>query len=522
MPRYLVTGPDGKRYNVDAPEGATEDEIKARVQEASIPKDDSIVRGFMGGAIKPIDNLASWAQSLPGAKAVDDFGRRLGLPGVDEAVSRNDAMRRNNSRTGWQTVGNIAGTAPTSYLPGGIFAQGAAAGALLSDGKTTGDVLTDAAISGVTSKGVSSALNTMARAAAPRISRGMRQLADAGVLMTPGQMLSGSKGWIGRNLSRMEEAATSIPFLGDVINMARESGNETLQRAVGNRALGNVGAKIPNRVQAGLPVTDYVSQRLGREYDRLVPNLHATFDQQFGADLANAATQINPLPKAAQNKFQGILRDVFTNRADEGNTSISGANLKAAESRLTEWIKRYEKSASGDDKALGEALRTTRQALRDSVARSNPQFAQQLQALNKGWAQSKVLRSASEATPEGVPSPQQLFQQTRRANVRDPLIRNAAARLRNNTPDSGTARRAMTALGGNAVVGSGLGATFNPAFFLPVAGSMLYTRPGIKALNKAVFTKRGPIAKATGKALRKGARYTAPLLAPFLVNPADD
>lgn len=57
MPKYLVTGPDGATYNVEAPEGATEAQVMARVR-ASAPKAAPKRRGTGIGAV---DNALSWA-----------------------------------------------------------------------------------------------------------------------------------------------------------------------------------------------------------------------------------------------------------------------------------------------------------------------------------------------------------------------------------------------------------------------------------------------------------------------------
>lgn len=496
----------------------TPDDVIDRVAKAEIanPRNDSAGSGFFGGALKPVDNLAEWASQIPVVgPAVDNLGVALGFPSTADAVANNEAMRRNNTRKGWQTVGNIAGTLPLARLPGGLATQGAASGAVLSDQKDATGIATDALVGGATSLGVGTALNSLAGAIQPRVARGVRKLAEAGVTMTPGQILSGSRGIFGRGLSKLEEAATSVPLIGDMITMAREQGSESLQRALGNRALGNINAAVPDRVPSGITLADYVGQRLGRAYDRLVPNLSATFDQQFADDLGGAMQHINPLPKASQQKFRGILEGVFGNRAQ--GTGISGQMLKDAESRLTQWIKQYSgPMANGDDRALAEGLKVARESLRGSINRSNPQYARELQNLNRGWAQARVMRRASEATPEGVPSPARLFQEQRRSGYRDPLVTTAAARLRNNTPDSGTARRGLAGLALTGGIPAVAGAVANPAFAIPALASALYTRGGLKALNKAVFAPRGPVAQNASKAIRNAARVSAPITAGLL------
>jgi hypothetical protein len=150
MPTFVVTGPDGKRYRVTAPKGATQAEVLRRVQAQRKP-DNSRVRGFLGGILKPIDNAATWLdKALPW---VDDFGQAIGFQSTEKTVAKNEDARRNNTRKGYQIAGNIAGTAPTLLLPGGVVAQGAAAGALLSDDPNNArGVARDAVIGGAASK----------------------------------------------------------------------------------------------------------------------------------------------------------------------------------------------------------------------------------------------------------------------------------------------------------------------------------------------------------------------------------
>ena len=492
--------PDGTvlRFPNDTPDEAIDAAVQAHIRN---PANDSRAVGFVGGAVKPVDNLASWMADIPViGPAVDKLGVAMGMPSAKQAVTNNDEMRANNSRTGWQGAGNFFGTLPTLALPGGVFAQGAASGALLSNEHDIGGIGRDALTSALISKGGSAALNGTAAALAPRLSAGAKRLAASGVLQTPGQILSGSKNMIGRGLSKLEEAATSIPYLGDAITMAREYGNESLQRALGNRALGNIGASIPNRVPAGPVMADYVGKRLGRAYDALVPKLHATFDDKFAEALRPAVDKIRTLPSPVQKQYRKILDDVFVNRSN--GPVISGQALKDAESQLTYWIKTYGKSANGDQVAMSDALGTARNALRDSITRNNPEFGAQLQALNKGWAQAKVMRLASDGTPDGVPSPARLFQEQRKTGFKDPLIRTAAARLKNATPDSGTARRGMTGLAATALTSGAAGASINPLLAIPAAASFLYTKKGMDYLNKAVFAPRGPVAQGAGKALR--------------------
>lgn len=155
-----VRMPDGTIIR-NVPEGTTKAQLEARWRQSrqgggggwSGPTDNSRIRGLALGALRPLDNLATWASHLPGMEAIDRFGQRIGLPSTKQAVRGNDRARQNNSRTGYQAIGNIAATLPTAYLPGGVVAQGAAAGALSAEKPNDlTNVATSAAVGGLAGK----------------------------------------------------------------------------------------------------------------------------------------------------------------------------------------------------------------------------------------------------------------------------------------------------------------------------------------------------------------------------------
>lgn len=127
-----VRMPDGTVIR-NVPAGTTKAQLEARWRSAQPKQDDSRLRGLALGALRPLDNLATWATQTAPFQALDRLGQRMGLPSTESAVRGNDAARSRNTRTGYQTLGTIAGTLPTAYLPGGVLVQGGTAGALSAD-----------------------------------------------------------------------------------------------------------------------------------------------------------------------------------------------------------------------------------------------------------------------------------------------------------------------------------------------------------------------------------------------------
>ncbi len=478
----------------------------------------SRIGGLVSGVMKPIDNLAEAASNIPGiGPAVDRASNALGMPTAADAAAGNQSYRQSNSRSGYQTLGNMLGTLPTLAIPGGALVQGGASGALLSDKRNASGIVNDVATGAVSSKAGQMVAGGIGYLASPIVSKTSRILADAKVPQTLGQIAAGGKSLGAKIITKGEEALTSVPLLGDAINAARGRGVDGFQLAVGNRALANVGKKIPKGMEPGQLMVDYVTEQLSDSYDSLVPKLTAVFDRKFVGDLVAAKAVTKTLPAARQKQFASILDDVFTSRAS--GSRITGQNLKDAESRLGEKIRNYATSTNGDERELANALKKVRDGLRGSVSRSNPQYADELQAINKGWAQARVMKNAANspgnATGEFTPA-QALRASKKSGYTKDDLVRAAKATLPNTTPDSGTARRGAMTLGALMTGGGTAAVTVNPWLAVPAAGSLLYTKAGQKAMNKLVFAPRGKALQATGKGLR-GAARVAPGVIPALL-----
>lgn len=531
MPRNItVTFDDGSSHVYqNAPDNLTPEQVSQRAQQdfgkavtaldggrkgppkSAAPKQDkSALNAFILGARKPVENIARWAG--PVTRAVDAVGTSLGFPESEEASSQNQMLRQGNTRTGWQTLGNIAGTLPTARLPGGAFTQGAVSGALLSDRKAPQGVATDSVIGGIGGKIGQGIVNSFAYAAKPVTSAAGRALYEAGIPQTVGQIARQGKSLTSRGVAAAEDALSSVPFLGDAINAARSHGVEAFNTAIANRALKNIGENVPKKMEPGIDMVDFVGDRLSKKYQALVPQLNATYDKTFQTDLASAKKVTDVLPNARQKQFAQIVKDVLGNRSQ--GSRITGQNLKDAESRLTMLYKKFSKSTDADQTILADAIDDVRQALRDSVARSNPSHAADLQAINKGWAQLATYRTAANApgNATGVVTPTQMLAASKRSGFRDEWARAAKEILPSQLADSGTARRAMQ----GAVASGAAGAVVNPWLAVPAAGSMLYTKPGVSALNAFVYAPRGKAATVAGESLRRLGRFAPGAVPPLI------
>jgi len=134
MPKYRITSPDGKTFEITAPEGATQGQVLAYAQSQFKAKPVQQEQ-----AIDPTEGMSNFEKFAAGmGKSVADVGRgagqMLGLVSqkdVDEARQRDAALLN----TGMGTAGNIAGgvamAVPTAFIPG---VNGVTGGALVGAG----------------------------------------------------------------------------------------------------------------------------------------------------------------------------------------------------------------------------------------------------------------------------------------------------------------------------------------------------------------------------------------------------
>ena len=513
-----------QRQQAETAEGAP---VRAGAPEAVTPEadDHSALSGFMAGVMKPVDKAAEWIANTSVGKAVDDFGVSLGFPSVADANAEHDEWRRNNTRTGYQTLGNIAGTIPLARLPGGLAVQGGASGALLTDAHDLKGTARDAAFGAGGSVVGGTALRALGGLASGVTTRGARLLHDAGVPLTLGQIGQAAGNLPGRIVGGVEDFVAGLPGVGAIVNLARDRGVNGFNVAVGNRILGNIGERLPRGTQPGHDMIDAVQRRLSNRYEQLVPNLSANVDMPMATALTAARDLADQASRAPQ--LERIINNVFGRRLNgqlgQGAT-ISGQMLKDAESELTRLHGRYAGS-TGDEALFGDAIDMVRQALRDGVRRSNPDHRAELDALNTGWAQMRAFRGAvrsgtDRAKATGVATPGAVLRQSAGRGYRDPLAEAATDILPNRTPDSGTAGRLLTAgaLGGSAYV--------DPREHPFLSGTLatvggLSTRQGQVALNRLAFGARPAAVSALSVPLNRLSRYAPQAVTPLLVSPQE-
>lgn len=355
--------------------------------------------------------------------------------------------------------------------------------------------------------------NTIARVLSPNIRPEVKALLDEGVTPTPGQIIGGAA-------KRTEDKLTSLPFGGGAVVNAQQRAVEDLNQAAINRATAGVpGVSAPSLSNNGLRGSlDRVQKALSNQYDTILPKVTLKVDNQLSGELNAIEQSAAQLPEAQANRFTQVMNSNFNNNLTP-NSTMPGRAFKTVESSLRNEISAASTSPDPYTRQMAQHLRDVRDALRQSLARTNPLLAPQLQAINRGWANYSILRNAgSKVTNPENPFTVAQLQSAVRANnktvgkggfaagnaLMQDLSDPAVAVLGNRVPDSGTAGRGLL---GAALYG-GLGAK---ALIPGVALNLIYSRPG-QAMMAKLLTERPELARVLARQIQQSGAGVGGLL----------
>jgi hypothetical protein len=371
-----------------------------------------------------------------------------------------------------------------------------------------------------------------ARLIRPNTSPEVTALLNENVTPTPGQILGGG-------FKRAEDAATSIPVLGDLIKNSQRRAAQDLNNAAINRALSPIGDALPDGVK-GRDAIDYVGTKLGNAYDTVLGKIGAVVpDQKFATDLASLTNLTQNLPQQSSDQFSRIVKNEVLDRINNGAFTSEG--LKAAESNLGSIARGYAKSPDYDTRQLGTAIQEAQATIRQMVQRTNPNEAATLQAINHGYANFlRVQRAASSLGAEGGEfTPAQLqnavkaldSSRNKGAFARgDALMQDLSEAgknvLGNSVPDSGTPLRHAVQAGVAGIAGHSMLPAAAAGAIVPAAGGLAlasapYTELGQK-LAAALLAKRPNFATPLAGAIRSGAPIVGAGISPLLLQALKD
>lgn len=407
--------------------------------------------------------------------------------------------------------------------------QGGARGALARD------VATDAAYSGIygaatgqdplasaglgaggslAGRGVGTGLG--AAVSGPRLERAVEVLRSRNVPMTVPQQLGGFA-------KSIEDKATSLPLVGDMIRARRMEGLNAFNREAFQDAGAPIGATVRDIGEEGV---QQLTDQIGSAYDQATAGVTVPLDGQFLQDFAGAVGRGQQLPPDLRRRLGQVLDARVQPIADAGE--LTGDQYQQAFRALKKTRANPPQQFGGFEQDYRNSVTGVMDALEGQITRGAPQVAPALNAANAANRNARTIERAVKAAAGGSQSgeafmftPNQLQRAGLATEAKYPGVRpfaelaDAGQRvLPSRVPDSGTAGRLATmampaALGGT---GAGVGfmaggdaesaqtgATYGAlSTALAVLGG---TKTGQKALQK-VLIDRSPRAVALGKAIR--------------------
>ncbi|CAB4158893.1 hypothetical protein UFOVP714_40 [uncultured Caudovirales phage] len=346
----------------------------------------------------------------------------------------------------------------------------------------------------------------------------------------------------------IEDAATSIPGIGDIINARRGESVLDLNRA----AFREVGGAPVGYGDVGVQA---LTTKSGQAYDKaLAGKTFDLSDTEYTQAMADALANRAKLTEAFGKDFDVAIKNSITDTPIGRSLIVPGEAYKEAQRAISGY--KGAKARTGFEQDYRDALGGVSDALREMVERQDPTLVPLLREADTMYRGKKILENAverAETDPTGlgagVFSPGNLTQAVRQSGKRYPgdvplrsLSRLAQNVIPSDVPDSGSARRlaltGLAAAGLGGITGGGLGYDAESGFGdlsedavygagytmapLAVLGA-LGSRSGQKMLSNLFFERpelmksAATLADLTGKYKYVPDRLVAPTLMPILM-----
>lgn len=436
MAQFQVKAPNGQTYIVNAPEGATQEQVFSFVQsqmqqapqsmqaaqapaaeQKEAPKQEAGLGDYLravgqGATLGFADELEALARSSLGGGTYEQEVAKA-RAGLERARETNPYLAYGGEIAGSLATlpfGGAAGLAARGVRGASMagkalsspVGRGLLEGAIYGAGAAEGDPmarLDEAALGGA----IGGAFGGISQIAGPKITEAAKKLREAGVRLTPGQYFGGAT-------KAAEQAARQVPFAGSMVRARAEDAMKDFNRVVIDEILTPIGKKIDPKLtgREGLKAMDTV---LTEAYDEALSPLSL----QYGESLKSRIGQALDLTvaRAADGKPYIAGSEAFIDlgkpeldvlqryigmmmkRFDGG--VMPGDVYKTLDSDLRKAAVRYGKSQEPAKKQLGEALGAMRNALFEEVTgQAGGDAASKLRAVDFAYRQKKILETALE------------------------------------------------------------------------------------------------------------------------------
>lgn len=507
-PKKVLLGPEGRQQALREvlEEEASPFAAKA-ISGAGTALDQAAYRlkQLMGGELTP--------QEVARVEGNRDLLAAGGFPATAGNIAGNIAMVGGPAASLYRGAAGLAGRAlPAWAAPSaGAATVGGTLGGLTEpvlEGESTaghvglgmaGGLLGDAAVRGG------------ARLLQPIIqSPAVQALLRHNVVPTPGQAAGPSF------LQRLEERMQSIPGIGDIITGARRRGAAEFRNAAINQAVPGAG-----RIRGGgAEAIDELAGLTTQNYERMLAGRNVRPDEDL-ARAINAAREstLLPLSESGRRKFDEVINKHLWQRTPlqpvpgsertgtalvpAGQTGFSEGGSRGFSSPIisADAMKRdvigdigksaqeYLRSASAEERAIGQALRAARDATQSWMLRAAGIPGREMATADAAYVAKKAVEDASEGARAmargGEFTPLELLRNARPGSATERLAQAGQAVLPGTVPNSGTADRLLTAsLLGLGAGGVGINEYYGGPGYLSAlfASPLLYSRTGSRYL----------------------------------------
>lgn len=528
MPTFQLTAPDGRQLEIEAPEGATEQQVIQYAQQQLAARDSRMERmrrenpaeydpeseeyrdkygaaaqsggtNFLAGAGSGLVNVGRRAGQILTPKSLEE---KLGVSDAD--IAKQGETDSDLLGTGWGTAGRILGevaaTAPLGGVGGGVArgvsalrggATAARLGGMAAEGALAGELTTGEAGEGALwGAGLGAAGRLLGRAgrgsSAAQDATRQATIRDAAELGIPLRAEQIADSRIGHAITRGAEAVPLSGVTGDLANQA----------TAWRKALaGTFGESADNLEHA----VNSARARLGGAFERVLKGTETQIDDTFKRELGGILTE-------AKRSMRPDDFQILANATEDiGSKLRAKAGSQIADSdALYEIKKRLDKLGNGGG-AVNAAAREMRDAVMDVIERGLPD-AQAFRDVRRQYANMAAVRKALKAGKEaGGITPQSLAS---RAKLPPDVARVAKVGSLLKAPfgNSGTAERLLGAGGGVAAVAANA-----PAALATVAGANLANRFMRSGVAQDLVQGRGALAAGFRGAEQATQRAMAPM-----------
>lgn len=441
MPKYRITSPDGKTFEVTAPDGASEQDVLAYAQAHfqqpdAAPKEwqptqrsPEDIRAMAGGQTAASDmsgtqqfgtgiakagrDLAiGTAQSIveggPGGQLAAWMAAKAGHPvpnpladNLRNVVTEGRPADQQLLATNPGIAGNVLGAAASMAIPGAAAGKaGQATGALrygtsalsgaayggitpVADGESRALNMGVSGAFGAAGQKVANVVESSGAKAAAAITPELRKVYDyaksKGINLSPAQLAD--SGFV----KRMAHMLDRLPFSGANARNAQqqEAGNAALAGLIGQKKAGMVNQSVMNDA----------AEKLGKKFDQVFARGSKLDSQALGEFTALQQEAEAQLDETARRAVSGWMERIKS-QAKDGY--LPPHALQSLDQQL-----RKAATGGGDRQNIAQAFR---ESLHENFGRNaHPGVAKQWQTIRRQYATMKTLEPVVARNPDGVP-----------------------------------------------------------------------------------------------------------------------